>query len=47
MTARLLPGTTLRVRRGRRRDLPQVAALLGPERSERLARVYRRLIADR
>jgi hypothetical protein len=46
MTARLLPGTRLRVRRGRRRDLPQVEAVLGPERSARLGRVYRRLIAD-
>ena len=46
MSARMLPGTALRVRRGRRRDLPQVQAVLGLASEDRLARFYRRLIAD-
>src|SRR5262245_328734 len=43
--ARVLPGTGLRVRRGRRADLPQLAAVLGPG-GEGLERVLRRLLAD-
>jgi len=43
---RLLPGTALRVRRGRRDDLTQVGALLGAEASERLERRFRRIVAD-
>ena len=42
---RLLPASGLRVRRGRRRDLVQLGALLGPA-AERLERVVRRLLAD-
>lgn len=44
--AHLLPGTGLRVRRGRRRDLPQLRAVLEPGAGERLERVLRRLLAD-
>jgi GNAT superfamily N-acetyltransferase len=44
--ARLLPGTALRVRRGRRHDLPQIRAVLGAPAVERLERVYRRILAD-
>jgi hypothetical protein len=44
--ARLLPGTGFRVRRGRRRDLPQVAALLGCDAGGWRARGFRRIIAD-
>ena len=46
MTARLLPGTALRVRRGRRRDLPQMQAVLGVPPDERPVQAYRRLLAD-
>jgi len=46
MPGRLLPGTALRVRRGRRRDLPQVQALLGAGADARLERVFRRILAD-
>ena len=46
MAARFLPGTTLRVRRGRRRDLPQLQAVLGTADDGRLARSYRRVLAD-
>ena len=47
--ARLLSGTGVRVRRGRRRDIPQVQSLLGPaagDPPERLARVFRRIVQD-
>ena len=44
--ARLLPGTGMRVRRGRRRDLAQVQAVLHAGSSERLDRSWRRLLAD-
>jgi hypothetical protein len=44
--ARLLPGTGMRVRRGRRRDLPQVQAVLRAEPGDRLDRFWRRLLAD-
>jgi len=43
--ARLLPASGLRVRRARRRDLAQLAAVLGPG-AEGLERVLRRLLAD-
>jgi GNAT superfamily N-acetyltransferase len=43
---RLLPGTTVRVRRGRRGDLAQVQALLGADAGARLERVFRRILAD-
>jgi hypothetical protein len=43
---RLLPGTGLRVRRSRRRDLPQLAALLGPDADGWRARTFRRIVAD-
>jgi len=46
MVARRLPGTALRVRRGRRRDLPQVERVLGTPPDPRLARVFRRVVAD-
>lgn len=46
MAARLLPGTALRVRRGRRRDLAALQALLGGEPGARLARLLRRILAD-
>jgi hypothetical protein len=46
MAARLLPGTAARVRRGRRRDLVQLQAVLGSPGGERLARFYRRMLAD-
>ena len=44
--ARLLPGTAVRVRRGRRRDFEAVRALLAAPAGERLARVFRRILAD-
>ncbi len=43
---RLLPGTGFRVRRSRRRDLPQLAALLGPDADGGRARSFRRIVAD-
>jgi hypothetical protein len=46
MVARLLPGTALRVRRGRRRDLAQVERVLGREPGPRSARLFRRVLAD-
>jgi hypothetical protein len=46
MAARFLPDTTVRVRRGRRRDLPQVQALLGAPADGRLERARRRMLAD-
>jgi GNAT superfamily N-acetyltransferase len=44
--ARLLPGTAVRVRRGRRRDLAQVQSLLGADAGDRLERFFRRILAD-
>ena len=44
--ARQLPGIGVRVRRGRRHDLPQVQSLLGATAGERLARLFRRIVAD-
>jgi|SRR5947207_2617039 len=44
--ARLLPGTGVRVRRGRRRDLAQLESLLGATSGERLARLFRRILKD-
>src|SRR3989442_13650722 len=44
--ARLLPGTAVRVRRGRRHDLAAVQALLAAPADDRLARVFRRILAD-
>ena len=46
MPARLLPGTGVRVRRGRRRDLPQLRVVLGAPATDRLERFYRRILAD-
>ena len=46
MTARLLPGTDVRVRRGRRRDLEALGRTLGVPVAGRLARVFRRILAD-
>ncbi|HUE30502.1 MAG TPA: hypothetical protein VMR79_06490 [Verrucomicrobiae bacterium] len=43
---RLLPGTAVRVRRGRRHDLGAVQALLAAPAGDRLARVFRRILAD-
>jgi GNAT superfamily N-acetyltransferase len=44
--ARPLSGTALRVRRGRRRDLPGVQALLAVPAGDRLERFFRRIVAD-
>ncbi len=44
--ARLLPGTAVRVRRGRRHDLAAVQALLAAPACDRLERVFRRILAD-
>jgi len=44
--ARLLPGTAVRVRRGRRRDRAAVEALLAVPDGDRLERVFRRILAD-
>lgn len=44
--ARLLPGTAVRVRRGRRRDLASVQSLLGESASAGLERLFRRIVAD-
>jgi hypothetical protein len=46
MAARLLPGTDVRVRRGCRRDLPKVQAVLGETADARLTRLFRRIVAD-
>jgi hypothetical protein len=46
LMARLLSGTGFRVRRGRRRDLPQLAALLGCDAAGWRARTFRRILAD-
>jgi hypothetical protein len=44
--ARVLPGTGVRVRRGRRRDLAGVRSLLGDPAREGLERRFRRIVAD-
>src|SRR5437899_1479106 len=44
--ARLLPGTAVRVRRGRRHDLAAVQALLAAPPEDRLERGLRRILAD-
>ena len=46
MTGRLLPGTDIRVRRGRRRDVEALARVLGATADGRLVRVFRRHLAD-
>jgi len=46
MALRRLPGTDLRVRRGRRQDLAQVQALLGGDTARPASRFFRRLVAD-
>jgi hypothetical protein len=49
MAARSIPGTDVRVRRGRRQDLPRVSSMLGAAAAgapERLARFFRRLLGD-
>jgi N-acetylglutamate synthase-like GNAT family acetyltransferase len=46
MATRVLPATGVRVRRGRRRDLPQMQAVLGLEAAGRLVRTHRRILAD-
>ena len=46
MPAEALAGTNVRVRRGRRGDLPRVLALLGLDPDPRRARLYRRVVAD-
>src|SRR5262245_52613146 len=46
MPAEALAGTNVRVRRGRRGDLPRVLALLGLAPEPRRARLYRRVVAD-
>jgi hypothetical protein len=43
--ARIIPGTGVRLRRGRRHDAARLASLLGPA-GEGLERVVRRLLAD-
>jgi len=44
--ARLLPGTAVRVRRGRRRDLAGVRSRLGEDARAGLDRRFRRIVAD-
>ena len=44
--ARFLPGTAVRVRRGRRRDLASVQSLLGESAGAGLERLFRRIVAD-
>jgi hypothetical protein len=44
--ARVLPGTAVRVRRGRRCDLAAVRSLLGAGAGAGLERVFRRIVAD-
>jgi len=46
MPAEALAGTNVRVRRGRRGDLPRVLALLGREAAPHSARLHRRVVAD-
>jgi GNAT superfamily N-acetyltransferase len=43
---RLLPGTAVRVRRGRRRDFAQVRSLVDAAARAHLERVFRRIVAD-
>jgi len=43
---RLLPGTAVRVRRGRRRDFAQVQSLVDAAARAHLERVFRRIVAD-
>jgi hypothetical protein len=44
--SQLLPGTAVRVRRGRRRDLAGVESLLGPAARSGIERIFRRIVAD-
>lgn len=46
MAASRLPGTAVRVRRGRRADFAQVQAVLGAGAGGRAERFYRRMLAD-
>jgi GNAT superfamily N-acetyltransferase len=46
MAGRLLPGVGVRVRRGRRHDLPELQTLLGAPSGRRDVRDYRRHLAD-
>jgi hypothetical protein len=46
MPAEALAGTSVRVRRGRRGDLPRVLALLGVASTPSHLRLYRRVVAD-
>jgi hypothetical protein len=46
MPAEALAGTNVRVRRGRRGDLPRVLALLGRQSAPQTMRLYRRVVAD-
>jgi len=46
MAGRRLPGTALRVRRGRRRDLAALQAVIGTPPGARLERFLRRMLAD-
>ena len=46
MAARLLPGTTTRVRRGRRDDFAHVQAVLGQAGGDRAERLYHRMMRD-
>jgi len=46
MAARLLPGTTTRVRRGRRHDFAGVQAVLGCAAGNRAERLYKRMTRD-
>ena len=46
MPGEALAGTNVRVRRGRRDDLPRVLALLGRDSTPGTARLYRRVVAD-
>src|SRR5207244_3378949 len=46
MAARLLPGTTTRVRRGRRHDFAHVQAVLGRPGGDRAERLYYRMTRD-
>jgi hypothetical protein len=46
MAGKRLPGTALRVRRGRRHDLVQLRAVIGTPPGARLERFLRRILAD-
>jgi GNAT superfamily N-acetyltransferase len=46
MPVRSLPGTAVRLRRGRRDDLPRLRPVLGTAAATRLERGFRRLVAD-